>query len=96
MRRKETLKISEILNEFSAGNELGKKLRETRLMNNWNTMLGPVIARATEKIQINNRVLIVHINSSVIRHELFMIRSQIVESLNKSVGGNVIDSILFR
>lgn len=96
MRRKETQKISDILKDFTREKHLDQKLQETRLVNNWGSLLGPVIAKSTKKIFIQNRVLVVHIDSSVIRHELFMIRSKIVSALNDSVGQKVIDSILFR
>ncbi|MCF8358223.1 MAG: DUF721 domain-containing protein [Prolixibacteraceae bacterium] len=96
MRRKETQKISDVIRQFTREQHLDQKLYETRLVNNWGNVLGPVIADSTKKIFINNRVLVVHIESSVIRHELFMMRSKIVAALNQSVGQKVIDSILFR
>ncbi|MBN1926546.1 MAG: DUF721 domain-containing protein [Prolixibacteraceae bacterium] len=96
MRRKETQKISDILKEYTREKHLDQKLYETRLVNNWGNILGPVIANSTKKIFVQNRVLVVHIESSVIRHELFMMRSKIVSALNDSIGQNVIDSILFR
>lgn len=96
MRRKETQKISDILKEFSREGNFDQKLQETRIIKNWGEMLGPMIENSTRKIFISNRVLFVYIESPVIRHELFMIRSQIQEALNKSVGEEVIDNIVFR
>ncbi len=96
MRRKETQSISDILAEFSRDKKFDTKLMETRLIDNWGQMLGPVIDNATQKVYISNRVLFVHIESAVVKNELFMMRSQIVDALNKSVGAKVIDSITFR
>jgi predicted nucleic acid-binding Zn ribbon protein len=96
MRRKETQKISEILNEFRQNSPLNQKLLETQVVANWNTLLGPVIASSTRNIYFSNRVLYVFIDSSVMRHELFMMRSQIQDALNKSVGSKVVDNIVFR
>ena len=96
MRRKETQSLSDILAEFSKDKKFDTKLMETRLIDNWGQMLGPVINNATQKVYISNRVLFVHIESAVVKNELFMMRSQIVDALNKSVGAKIIDSITFR
>lgn len=96
MRRKETQKISDILKEFTKESNLDQKLQEARLVENWGKMLGPMIENSTRKIFISNRVLFVYLESSVIRHELFMMRTKIQDALNNSVGENVIDNIVFR
>lgn len=96
MRRNETRGISDLLNEFKKENQFDGKLNETQLIANWSKLLGPTIARGTRKLTISNRTLFVWIDSSVMRHELFMIRSQIVIALNKSVGASVIDNIMFK
>lgn len=96
MRRKETQRISDLLKQFQKESAYEQKLVENRLIGNWEKVLGSGIANATGKIYISNRTLFVHVNSSVMRHELLMIRSQIQDALNKSVGSEVIDNIIFR
>lgn len=96
MRRKETQRISDLLKEFTRNSHLDQKLQETRIIENWSNILGPTIANSTRKIFISNKVLFVYIESPVIRHELFMMRSRLQEALNESVGENVIASIVFR
>ena len=96
MRRKETQRISDILKQFQKESALEGKLLENRLIGNWGKVLGSGVANATRKIYISNRTLFVYLDSSVMRHELLMIRSQILEALNKSVGSQVVDNIIFR
>jgi predicted nucleic acid-binding Zn ribbon protein len=96
MRRKETQKISDIIKEVTRNTDLGAKLQETRLMESWGQLLGPMIMNSTRKIFISNRILFVYIESPVIRHELFMMRTRLQEALNQNVGENVIDNIIFR
>ena len=96
MRRKETQKISDILKECTKEAHFDQKLQEIRLIENWGTMLGPMIEHSTRKIFISNRVLFVYLESSVIRNELFMMRSKIIEALNNSVSEKVIDNIIFK
>jgi len=96
MRRKETQKLSDILKECTKGSRFDQKLQETRLIENWGELLGPMIKNSTRKIFISNRVLFIYLESPIIRNELFMMRTQIQDALNKSVGENVIDNIVFR
>lgn len=96
MRRKNTQNISEILKQVTREANIDQKLGETQIIENWNKLLGPGVANSTQKLYIINKTLFVHIDSSVVRHELFMMRSQILEALNKSVGFKAIENILFR
>jgi len=96
MRRNETRNISDLLNDFKKESQFGNKLAETQLIGNWPKLLGPVVGKGTRNLYISNRTLFVFIDSSVMRHELFMIRSQILAALNQSVGAKVIDNIIFR
>jgi hypothetical protein len=96
MRRKETQKISEILKEVTGSSRLNQKLQETRLIENWGQLLGPMIQNSTRKIFISNRVLFVYIESPVIRNELFMMRTRLQEALNQSVNEIIIDYIVFK
>ncbi|MBN2807468.1 MAG: DUF721 domain-containing protein [Prolixibacteraceae bacterium] len=96
MRKKETQKISELLKQFTQESAYERKLLENRLIGNWGRVLGPGVASSTRNLFIANRTLFVAVDSSVMRHELLMIRSQIVTALNKSVGGDIIDQIIFK
>ena len=96
MRKSEIRKISDILNEFTQQGDMNKKLKENAIINYWPKMLGPVIASSTRKIFISNRILYVYIDSSVIRHELFMMRNELLEKLNEQVNDLLIDNIVFR
>jgi len=96
MRRKETQKISDILKEVTGSSNLNQKLQETRLIENWGHLLGPMIQNSTQKIFISNRVLFVYIESPVVRNELFMMRTRLLEALNQSVRQKVIDYIVFK
>jgi predicted nucleic acid-binding Zn ribbon protein len=96
MRRNETRKLSDLLSEFRHQPNLEKNLSEAQLINNWSVLLGPAISNSTRNLLIQNRTLFVSIDSAVMRHELFMIRSQILLALNKSVGSKVIDQIVFK
>lgn len=96
MRRSNTQNISTIITDMLKEFRIDDKLREVRLINAWEEVLGTKIARSTSNIYIANRVLFVHFNSSIIRNELLMLKSSIVKTLNDKAGASVIDDIVMR
>ena len=96
MRRSETLNISEIINSLLKEQGLENKLHENRLLNSWEDLLGKTISRTTKSLYIKDRVLFVHISSSVVKHEIMMIRDDLVKKLNQKAGKQVIDKIVIR
>lgn len=75
---------------------LEDKLNEISVINSWNDLVGRTIASRTVKIYIRDKILHVHLNSSVVRNELLMLRQSIVDKLNKKAGAEVIRDIVFR
>jgi len=96
MRRKEAQPLSSILKELLKTQQLDTKLNEVRLINSWEKILGANIASYTKGKYIKNKILFVHVTSSVLRSELMMSRQRLVELLNDSVGEKVITDIVFR
>ncbi len=95
MRRKQTISLGDAIAEVIKLQKLDKRLYETRLLDSWQEVLGPAIANYTENKYIKNKVLYVKLSSSVLRNELMMSRSQLLEALNKKVGADVIIDIKF-
>ena len=58
--------------------------------------MGSAIAKRTEDLFINKRVLHIRLNSSVLREELFIAKEKIKQMLNEEAGETVIDEIFFK
>lgn len=96
MRRRNTELISDVIQQFLKQKKLEKPLYEKRIIEAWPEVLGKNIVAYTSELSIKNKVLYVQLTSSVLRHDLFISREQIVKSLNNHVGATVIDDIIFR
>ena len=94
MRRENTRPIGEVLSEYIEAFRLKGKLAEVTLLNSWADIVGDNIASKTKDLNISNRVLYVKIQSSILRQELMMIRSEIVKRLNEKAGSEVIREIV--
>lgn len=96
MRRSKTISLAEALNDYIREMNLGSKLSEVGVIGSWEEIVGKAISSRTTKIYIRENVLYVHLNSSVVRNELMMLRQALKEKLNEKAGTEVIKDIVFR
>ncbi len=96
MKRHNSQSIGEIISQFIAQNELGQKLDETQIMQLWPRVAGEIIGSYTQSLYVHNRTLYVQLSSAVLRNELMMLRSELLQKLNAEIGHQVIDNIIFR
>lgn len=96
MRRSKTISIAEALNDYIKEMNLGGKLSEIGIINSWEETVGKAISSRTDKIYIKNHILYVHLNSSVVRNELLMLREELKNRLNERAGSEVIKEIILR
>ena len=96
MRKKNTELLSDVIQQVLKEQRLEQPLYEKRLIAAWSVVLGKNILQYTSDLNIKNRVLYVQMTSSALRHELFLSREEIKNSLNKHVGADVITEIVFR
>lgn len=96
MRRKNTEKLGDIIGQVLKQNHLDEKLYEKRVIDSWGKALGETINNYTDKLYFKNGTLYVSISSSVLRHELFLEREKIKDTLNKYVQVNVVKNIIFQ
>lgn len=96
MRKSNTQSIQDILRESLKELNIDKKIKEVKLVKNWDVIVGKTIAKYTTDIRIFNRVLFVKLSSSVVRNELFMIKEGLLKRLNEEAGETIIDDIVLK
>jgi predicted nucleic acid-binding Zn ribbon protein len=96
MRRSKTISLAEAVNDYIKEMNLGGKLSEISVINSWEEIVGKAISSRTTKIYIKNHTLYVHLNSSVVRNELLMLRETLKAKLNEKAGSEIITDIVLR
>lgn len=96
MRKSNTQDIKEVITEYLKGLNIDQKIKEISVTRLWPEIMGKTIGKATKDIYIKDKKLIVELHSSVVRHELMMLKSGIIKAINDRVGENVINDLILR
>jgi predicted nucleic acid-binding Zn ribbon protein len=93
VRRNKPILVRDLLTLFVKEFNLEKGFREYRFLKLWDEITGPAVAKATTARKLNGTKLYVYLSSSVVRSELYMLRSDLVREMNSRMGEKVIDEI---
>lgn len=93
MFRKEVKPISELLSQYLRRQGMETPLMQRRVVDLWDSLLGPTISQYTSEKFIKNQVLYVKILNPALRQDLNMMRSQLVKRLNDAVGSQIITDV---
>ena len=96
MERRKTTHINEIIQEILNKSNLKGRLDETTITKKWEEIVGKTMARYTRNVYVSKGILHVEVTSSVVRNELMMNRSTLIERLNAITGNETIKDIIFR
>jgi predicted nucleic acid-binding Zn ribbon protein len=96
MRKSQTRPIHEVISECLRELNIDRKLKEVHLVTQWEEVMGKTVAVRTSQIYIRNRILFIHVTSSVLKNELMMMRQVIVDKLNENAGEKLIDQMVIR
>ena len=89
LRKPEPDPISEVIQKWLKENQLEDRFLQADIKAAWEELLGPVVARHTKSIQLENRILKIRVDNASLRHELFMSRSRILSLVNQRAGRQV-------
>jgi len=95
LKRTKTVSIAQVISDILGENKIADKLAEARIISAWSETLGP-LAKPTDELYIKDKILFVKLSSSVLRNELYMMRSTLRKRLNEKAGKEVITDIIFR
>jgi predicted nucleic acid-binding Zn ribbon protein len=89
-----TQSIGAVLKTIIKNSNLQSKLDETTIINQWEEIVGALIARHTNDLYIKNRKLFVKFDSSALKQEMSYSKSLLLEKINQQVDHQAIDEII--
>ncbi len=96
MPRSNERSLGDAIREFLHSYHLEDKLNETKVIQSWGKIVGPMIEKHTHGLYIRNQILFVKVDSAALRQELSFSRSKIVNALNDEVKAKVIEDIVLK
>jgi len=96
MPRSNDQSLGNAIREFLHSYNLEDKLNETKVIQSWGKIVGPMVEKHTHGLYIRNRILFVKVDSAALRQELSFSRSKIVIALNNEVKSNIIEDIVLK
>ncbi len=87
--------LKEAIEQMMQVYKIKRRYDETGIISAWPEIVGKSVANRTKEIFIRDRKLFLRIESSVIKNSLLMIRSEIIEKINKDANSVVIEEIIF-
>jgi predicted nucleic acid-binding Zn ribbon protein len=88
--------LKDLIIRFIKEEGIEEGLLHARVYALWDEMLGVTVAKNTRKKYIQGRTLFVYLNSSIVRNQLFMMRQDIINQINKNLETDIIDALELR
>lgn len=95
MRKPNDLTLKEAIAKMLNAYRLKGRFDETGIVAHWPEIMGTAVANRTTQIYVSNKKLFVRIESAVVKNELIMVKTGIIEKLNERAGALIIQDIVF-
>lgn len=96
MRRKPPFGMGSLISDMFKGMEIETRVKEQTCLLIWDEVVGERIASSAQPEFVRDGKLFVTAKSSVWANELTFYKQELVEKLNRRVGGSVIKEIIFK
>ncbi|MES2425545.1 MAG: DUF721 domain-containing protein [Bacteroidota bacterium] len=95
MRKANDKSLKEAIEQMMQVYKIKRKFDETGIIAQWPELVGKPVANRTKELFIHDKKLFLRVESSVIKNELVLMRSQIIEKINAEAKSVLIEDIIF-
>jgi hypothetical protein len=95
MRRTNDKTLKEAIEQMLQVYKIKRRFEETSIVAAWPDLVGKSVANRTKELYISNKKLFLRIESSVIKNELMLMRSQIITKINDKAKDILVEEIVF-
>lgn len=88
-RKSETNTFSEAFAQWLKTNELEDRYAISQITSHWKELVGPVVARHTKYVKIENKVLYVAVDNASLRQQLGYSKSNLLQLINEKAGRQI-------
>ncbi|MFC2086358.1 DUF721 domain-containing protein [Bacteroidota bacterium] len=96
MDKKEAQPLKAVIAEYLKALRIDGKVKQVGVISSYEKVVGKTIAKATSKIYFRENILVLELNSSVIRNELYMHKQKLKDRLNEEAGENIVEDVVLK
>ena len=96
MRRTKAMLMGALLEEFFGRPYGAAKVADGRLPDTWREVVGEAVANLTTDLRLENRILYVRLQSSVVRQELFYQREALRARINEVSKVRLVNAVIVK
>ena len=93
-RENDSFSVKDLMQSFIKENNLTKGMQKIKVEETWNQMMSPGVATHTTSVKLQNKTLIIQLNTSVLREGLSYGKDKIIKMMNEEIGENVISKLM--
>ncbi len=94
MRKTNEQSLKEAIDHLLEFYKIKSKVTEVKVLSAWEEIMGKAIAKHTDELYIKNKKLYLRINSAVLKNELLMMKSKIIERVNEKAETNIVEEVV--
>ena len=95
MRKANDKSLKEAIEQMLQVYKIKRRFDETGIIAAWPKLVGKSMANRTKEIFIRDKKLFLRIESSVIKNELMLMRTQIIAKINDKAKEALVEEIIF-
>lgn len=88
--------VGEVFEEFFSRPYVAARIAESKLPETWRIILGDHIANMTSDLRLEKGILFAKVESSIIRHELFLQREGLKDEINRVSKVKIVNSVIVK
>jgi predicted nucleic acid-binding Zn ribbon protein len=94
-RYSHTRTVSEAFETFLDALGIREKYEESFVTANWQRLMGPTIAKRTNKVYLKRNTLYVDMSSASLKQDMLLSKSQIARIINEEIGKEIVKEVMF-
>ena len=95
MRKANDKSIKEAIAQMLNVYKIKRRFDETAIIALWPQLVGKPVANRTKEIFISDKKLFLRIESSVVRNELMLMKTLIVNKINEAAANEIVNELIF-
>jgi len=95
MRKANDKSLKEAIEQMLQVYKIKRRYDETSVIAHWPELVGKSVANRTKELFIRDKKLFLRIESSVIKNELMLMRTQIIDKINEEAKSVLVEEIIF-